>query len=45
VLVRQALVAAPAQHGTARPDPHGTSSWPCRQHEISVSTDAAPSGV
>jgi hypothetical protein len=38
VLVRQALVAAPAQ---ARPDLHGTSFRRCRRHEVSVTADAA----
>jgi len=41
VLVRQALVAAPAQHRTARSDLHGPSFRRCRHHEVSVTADAA----
>ena len=41
VLVRKALVAAPAQHGTARPYLHGTSFRRYRHREVSVTADAA----
>src|SRR5579863_4613676 len=41
VLVRQAVVAAPAQHGTARPYLHGTSFHRCRHHDLSANADPA----
>jgi len=41
MLVRRAVVAAPAQHGTVRPYPHGTSFRRCRHHEVSVTAEAA----
>ena len=36
MLVRQAIVATPALHGTVRPYAHGTSLRRCRHHEVSV---------
>ena len=41
VLMRHVLVTAAAQHGTARPYPHGASFRRCRHLEVSITAEAA----
>ncbi len=41
VLVRQPFVTAPAQHGAAGPNLHGTPIRRCRHHDLSATGDSA----